>query len=195
MPMKWTLENDHLLLLKVLETNPGLSVDGKKIAAAWPKDRGEIPTPRAITEHIFTIRKKSDAGTGSKTSTPRGRKSGQTPSTTPTKRRRRGTANPKASATTPTKSVKFEDLDSDEVDGIIDNVLSQKNEASSDEDEDAESASPSKKSRINRAGSTILTRYEDEDEEVEVEVEEDESDELVEGVNRGTVTRLSSIVV
>ncbi|KAH0547923.1 hypothetical protein GP486_008336, partial [Trichoglossum hirsutum] len=183
------------LLLKVLETNPGLSVDGKKIAAAWPTDRGEVPTPRAITEHIITIRKKSDASStgGTKTSTPRGRKPSQTSSSaTPTKRRRR-TVNPKASIsnpTTPTKSVKFEgDLDSDEVDSIINNLTSRNNNCnngtSTDEDEDTENESPSKKPRTNHAGTT--SRH--------GPLDDEECDELAEDVDRGDVKRLSSIVV
>ncbi|MCJ1284264.1 hypothetical protein MMC26_003595 [Xylographa opegraphella] len=55
MPIKWTSENDQLLLLKVLETH-AISIDTKAIVAAWPTNNGEVPTPRAITERILKIR-------------------------------------------------------------------------------------------------------------------------------------------
>ncbi|KAF3912011.1 hypothetical protein AA313_de0209966 [Arthrobotrys entomopaga] len=61
MPMKWTAENDHLLLLTLLETH-NIKVDGEKIQAAWPKSAGEPPTARAVRERIVKIR--SLTGTG-----------------------------------------------------------------------------------------------------------------------------------
>ncbi|KAK6528743.1 hypothetical protein TWF694_003982 [Orbilia ellipsospora] len=61
MPMKWTAENDHLLLLTLLETH-NIKVDGDKIHAAWPKSAGEKPTARAVRERIIKIR--SITGTG-----------------------------------------------------------------------------------------------------------------------------------
>lgn len=38
-----------------------LKVDAKKISTAWPDDRGEKPTPRAITERLVKIRANSRA--------------------------------------------------------------------------------------------------------------------------------------
>ncbi|KZF20562.1 hypothetical protein L228DRAFT_173902 [Xylona heveae TC161] len=62
MPMKWTPDNDQLLLLKILETHD-LTVDTKKIAAAWPTDDGrEGPTARAISERLVKIRANAKAG-------------------------------------------------------------------------------------------------------------------------------------
>ncbi|KAF3311807.1 hypothetical protein TWF173_008075 [Orbilia oligospora] len=55
MPVKWTAENDHLLLLTLLETH-SVRVDGEKIRAAWPLNGSEIPTARAIRERITKIR-------------------------------------------------------------------------------------------------------------------------------------------
>ncbi|RVD88455.1 uncharacterized protein DFL_002640 [Arthrobotrys flagrans] len=55
MPVKWTAENDHLLLLTLLETH-SVRVDGEKIRAAWPSNGSEIPTARAIKERITKIR-------------------------------------------------------------------------------------------------------------------------------------------
>ncbi|KAI9875732.1 MAG: hypothetical protein M1830_008062 [Pleopsidium flavum] len=55
MPVKWTPDNDQMLLLKILETHSDLSVDAKKISSAWPSDR-DAPTARAITERLVKIR-------------------------------------------------------------------------------------------------------------------------------------------
>ncbi|KAI9785466.1 MAG: hypothetical protein M1839_009207 [Geoglossum umbratile] len=142
MPVRWTIENDHLLLLKLLETNPNLTVDGKKIAAAWPKDRGEVPTPRAITEHIITIRKKATDGSPSKATTPRGRKSANanpgnvSAATTSTKRRRSTAKGP--------KNVKFESVSSDD-NGLVDTSA---DDYDDDDDDDEEASSPSKRPRV-----------------------------------------------
>ncbi|RMJ27896.1 hypothetical protein PHISP_01239 [Aspergillus sp. HF37] len=78
MPIKWTPENDQLLLLKILETNE-INVDTKKIADAWPAGDA-TPTPRAIRERLVKIRKDIKAtgagdthfsiGDGSAASTP-----------------------------------------------------------------------------------------------------------------------------
>ncbi|KAL4943881.1 hypothetical protein BDV06DRAFT_220840 [Aspergillus oleicola] len=54
MPVKWTIERDQLLLLKILETHD-LKLDPKKVVAAWPSGE-EKPTPRAITERLVRIR-------------------------------------------------------------------------------------------------------------------------------------------
>ncbi|KAI9774806.1 MAG: hypothetical protein M1840_000022 [Geoglossum simile] len=151
MPIRWTIENDHLLLLKLLETNPSLTVDGKKIAAAWPTDRGEVPTPRAITEHIITIRKKATDGSAT---TPRGKKTTNPTSasnpTTPTKRRRSKV----------TKNVKFESLSDNS--GLI--------YTSADDNGDEGSSSPTKKSRTTPSDSaTHRQLYADGDESEELE--------------------------
>ncbi|KAI9725843.1 MAG: hypothetical protein M1828_002472 [Chrysothrix sp. TS-e1954] len=53
--VKWTPEKDQLLLLKILETHE-LSVDAKRVSAAWPGDQEDIPTARAITERLVKIR-------------------------------------------------------------------------------------------------------------------------------------------
>ncbi|KAI9855109.1 MAG: hypothetical protein M1830_006483 [Pleopsidium flavum] len=55
MPVKWTPDNDQMLLLKILETHSDLSVDARKISSAWPPDR-DAPTARAITERLVKIR-------------------------------------------------------------------------------------------------------------------------------------------
>ncbi|EEP79284.1 predicted protein [Uncinocarpus reesii 1704] len=57
MPIKWTSENDQILLLKILETHE-MTVDTRKVAEAWPQgDPNAIPTPRAITERLHKIKK------------------------------------------------------------------------------------------------------------------------------------------
>ncbi|KAI9827368.1 MAG: hypothetical protein M1826_006293 [Phylliscum demangeonii] len=56
MPVKWTPEYDQMLLLKILETHPTLSVDTSAVSAAWPTDK-ERPSARAITERLVRIRK------------------------------------------------------------------------------------------------------------------------------------------
>ncbi|KAI9856562.1 MAG: hypothetical protein M1824_005381 [Vezdaea acicularis] len=61
MPIRWTAENDHLLLLKLLETHPSLSVDAKAIVASWPTHNGDVPTARAVTERFVKIRKDAKA--------------------------------------------------------------------------------------------------------------------------------------
>ncbi|KAF2474145.1 uncharacterized protein BDR25DRAFT_385605 [Lindgomyces ingoldianus] len=54
MPMNWTPSNDQILLLKLIETH-NISVDGDKIAKAWPP--GDVqPTKRAITERFVRLR-------------------------------------------------------------------------------------------------------------------------------------------
>lgn len=45
--------------MKILEVHPGLKIDAKKVADAWPAEF-EKPTPRALTERLGKIRK--DAG-------------------------------------------------------------------------------------------------------------------------------------
>ncbi|KAH8431910.1 uncharacterized protein LDX57_009559 [Aspergillus melleus] len=124
MPVKWTPENDQLLLLKILETHD-LSVDPKRVADAWPttvENGKEIdrPTPRAITERLVRMRKATCSSNDGHFSISKGNASG--PSTprrpraagpkTPSSRRKRpspaGDADSTASKTveesdTPTK--------------------------------------------------------------------------------------------
>ncbi|GFF35295.1 hypothetical protein IFM61606_02852 [Aspergillus udagawae] len=100
MPMRWTPENDQLLLLKILETHD-LSVDTNKVASAWPgADENEKPTPRAIRERLVKMRQIVKASgsdgftigskTGSETSTPKKAKKTATPVKTPGSKRKRG---------------------------------------------------------------------------------------------------------
>ncbi|TPX23677.1 hypothetical protein DIZ76_013013 [Coccidioides immitis] len=71
MPIKWTPENDQILLLKILETHQ-LSVDTKKVSEAWPQaDPNAIPTPRAITERLHRIKKASKENIESLAATPK----------------------------------------------------------------------------------------------------------------------------
>ncbi|KAB8265654.1 hypothetical protein BDV32DRAFT_144175 [Aspergillus pseudonomiae] len=99
MPMRWTPENDQLLLLKILETHD-LSVDTKKVAEAWPgTDSNNRPTPRAITERLVKMRqmvKAANNGTDGHFSIGRG--AGTNPSSataTPRKRGKNAMAVPK----------------------------------------------------------------------------------------------------
>ncbi|MCJ1307181.1 hypothetical protein MMC25_000827 [Agyrium rufum] len=56
MPTNWTVDNDRMLLLKILETHQ-IKVDALKIHNAWPEDgNGERPTARAVTERLVKIR-------------------------------------------------------------------------------------------------------------------------------------------
>ncbi|KAI9038365.1 uncharacterized protein KD926_010901 [Aspergillus affinis] len=68
MPVRWTPENDQLLLLKILETHD-LSVDPKRVAEAWPTtvENGKAidrPTARAITERLVRMRKATCTNSG-----------------------------------------------------------------------------------------------------------------------------------
>ncbi|OOF95897.1 hypothetical protein ASPCADRAFT_130223 [Aspergillus carbonarius ITEM 5010] len=81
--MRWTPANDQLLLLKILETHD-LSVDTKRVAAAWPASEGEErPTPRAITERLVRMRQTARASSGvdGHFSIGKGMKSSSAPST------------------------------------------------------------------------------------------------------------------
>ncbi|KAI5291916.1 hypothetical protein KEM52_000037 [Ascosphaera acerosa] len=65
MPVKWTPETDQLLFLKVLETH-NITIDSKKVVEAWPSsDPSSVPTPKAITEHMRTLRQRFAGGGGS----------------------------------------------------------------------------------------------------------------------------------
>ncbi|KAL5365381.1 hypothetical protein BJX96DRAFT_12219 [Aspergillus floccosus] len=95
MPMKWTPENDQLLLLKILETHD-LSVDTKRVAEAWPKGDNK-PTPRAITERLVRMRqivKASSNGTEGHFSIGKG----TAKSVASTPRKPRSTSTPKGGA-------------------------------------------------------------------------------------------------
>ncbi|KMU84941.1 hypothetical protein CIHG_02724 [Coccidioides immitis H538.4] len=71
MPIKWTPENDQILLVEILETHQ-LSVDTKKVSEAWPQaDPNAIPTPRAITERLHRIKKASKENIESLAATPK----------------------------------------------------------------------------------------------------------------------------
>ncbi|KAL6231058.1 hypothetical protein BDW75DRAFT_248198 [Aspergillus navahoensis] len=87
MPMRWTPENDQLLLLKILETHD-IRLDPKKVAEVWPTIEGQDkPTPRAITERLVRMRamiKPVNSNSSSLIGSPaskRGRKSGSSNST------------------------------------------------------------------------------------------------------------------
>ncbi|PLB45245.1 hypothetical protein P170DRAFT_479764 [Aspergillus steynii IBT 23096] len=104
MPMKWTPENDQLLLLKILETHD-LSVDTKRVADAWPinEDSGkknDRPTPRAITERLVRMRQiVKSTGTGTSSTDGHfsiGKGTGSAPST-PRKPRASGLKTPSTS--------------------------------------------------------------------------------------------------
>ncbi|EZF73764.1 hypothetical protein H105_04412 [Trichophyton soudanense CBS 452.61] len=94
MPVRWTSENDQMLLIKFIETHD-ISVDPKKISEAWPAENEDArPTPRAITERIHKIRALAKAtaaknGTSAPT-TPASRKRGAGGSKSSTKRARTG---------------------------------------------------------------------------------------------------------
>ncbi|KAE8140740.1 hypothetical protein BDV38DRAFT_279714 [Aspergillus pseudotamarii] len=99
MPMRWTPENDQLLLLKILETHD-LSVDTKKVAEAWPgTDSSSRPTPRAITERLVKMRQMvKAANNGADGHFSIGKGPGANPSSaaaTPRKRGKNATAVPK----------------------------------------------------------------------------------------------------
>ncbi|PLB51658.1 hypothetical protein P170DRAFT_471587 [Aspergillus steynii IBT 23096] len=53
--MKWTQENEHLLLKVMFETQ-NMHIDFDKISSAWPGD--VKPTPKALKEHLSKYRGK-----------------------------------------------------------------------------------------------------------------------------------------
>ncbi|KAJ9642809.1 hypothetical protein H2199_004330 [Coniosporium tulheliwenetii] len=67
MPVKWSPDMDQLLLVKMMETHD-LKVDANKIISAWPTDRGDIPTARAITERLVKIRQQATGKKGAASS-------------------------------------------------------------------------------------------------------------------------------
>ncbi|KAE8419417.1 hypothetical protein BDV36DRAFT_294252 [Aspergillus pseudocaelatus] len=117
MPMRWTPENDQLLLLKILETHD-LSVDTKKVAEAWPgTDSNSRPTPRAITERLVKMRqmvKAANNGADGHFSIGKGASANPSSATaTPRKRGKNATAVPK----TPTSGKRKNISKSDDVFG------------------------------------------------------------------------------
>ncbi|KAG7010094.1 hypothetical protein G7Y79_00001g003660 [Physcia stellaris] len=63
--VKWTSELDQMLLVKVLkacEVRPTMT-QYQAMAASWPEHL-ERPTDRAISEHLFVLRKKANATMG-----------------------------------------------------------------------------------------------------------------------------------
>ncbi|KAL4988241.1 hypothetical protein BDW68DRAFT_177128 [Aspergillus falconensis] len=136
MPVKWTPENDQLLLVKILETHD-FKLDPKRIVEVWPTIEGQDkPTPRAITERLARIRamvkpgKSSSgsmigSGSGSSSVSPaskRGRNLG-TPNSTPRSGQQKAADNIGNSKDAPTQSspLKSEmDFDYDKATGSAD---------------------------------------------------------------------------
>ncbi|KAE8324279.1 hypothetical protein BDV39DRAFT_207954 [Aspergillus sergii] len=117
MPMRWTPENDQLLLLKILETHD-LSVDTKRVAEAWPgTDSSNRPTPRAITERLVKMRQMvKAANNGADGHFSIGKGAGTNPSSataTPRKRGKNATAIPR----TPTSGKRKNAFKSDDIFG------------------------------------------------------------------------------
>ncbi|KAF2142772.1 uncharacterized protein K452DRAFT_307694 [Aplosporella prunicola CBS 121167] len=86
MPIRWTSDNDQVLLLTIINSH-NFSINYDTVAEHWPKDRGEIPTARAIRERIVKLRNTSGVrgtrSTGSAASTPRAPRTTGTPQRTP----------------------------------------------------------------------------------------------------------------
>ncbi|WEW56384.1 hypothetical protein PRK78_001827 [Emydomyces testavorans] len=121
MPIKWTPENDQILLLKILETHD-LTVDTKKVSEAWrmypipplsqnasrqthltqspaKTDANAIPTARAITERLFKIKKSAKESINGMATTPKKPPTSAktTPSTASARKRKTNTAQTPAS--------------------------------------------------------------------------------------------------
>ncbi|RAO74002.1 uncharacterized protein BHQ10_010014 [Talaromyces amestolkiae] len=72
MPMQWTLANERLLFLRILELS-NTTVDYRKVSETWPNE-DERPTARAVSEHIFKLKKlakSGSAGSSTAVSTPK----------------------------------------------------------------------------------------------------------------------------
>ncbi|KAK6812018.1 hypothetical protein RU639_012244 [Aspergillus parasiticus] len=124
MPMRWTSENDQLLLLKILETHD-LSVDTKRVAEAWPgTDSSNRPTPRAITERLVKMRQMvKAANNGADGHFSIGRGAGTNPSSataTPRKRGKNTTAIPRTPTSGKRKNAsKSDDIFGGDVDALV----------------------------------------------------------------------------
>ncbi|OOO12907.1 hypothetical protein OAory_01006560 [Aspergillus oryzae] len=124
MPMRWTPENDQLLLLKILETHD-LSVDTKRVAEAWPgTDSSNRPTPRAITERLVKMRQMvKAANNGADGHFSIGKGAGTNPGSataTPCKRGKNATAIPKTPTSAKRKNTsKFDDVFGDDGDVLV----------------------------------------------------------------------------
>ncbi|EON69616.1 hypothetical protein W97_08876 [Coniosporium apollinis CBS 100218] len=100
MPVKWSPDMDQLLLVKMMETHD-LKVDANKVISAWPTDRGDIPTARAITERLVKIRQQATGKKGASSSGHFGIAAAQTKGTSTT------TNTPRKNASSPaTKGTK-----------------------------------------------------------------------------------------
>ncbi|MCJ1478296.1 hypothetical protein MMC13_006973 [Lambiella insularis] len=121
MGIKWTAENDQILLLKILETS-NVAIDTKAVSAAWPADSGEVPTARAITERIVKIRQLTKAKGGSHfvvsnaTTIPKTKKSSATSSANVTPRKSRAKKADANKADTPGSQKRKRDVEYVEVD-------------------------------------------------------------------------------
>ncbi|KAB8212474.1 hypothetical protein BDV34DRAFT_218847 [Aspergillus parasiticus] len=153
MPMRWTPENDQLLLLKILETHD-LSVDTKRVAEAWPgTDSSNRPTPRAITERLVKMRQMvKAANNGADGHFSIGRGAGTNPSSataTPRKRGKNTTAIPRTPTSGKRKNAsKSDDIFGGDVDALDHAAVSLKIEPL-DDDTVLMDESPSK--RVRRA--------------------------------------------
>ncbi|GAB1728146.1 hypothetical protein NU195Hw_g6096t1 [Hortaea werneckii] len=83
MPVQWTTEVDHRLLLLILEI---VQVDHKKIAERWAEkygqEGGEQPTARAITERLYKLKKQAGgSGNNKAVATPSRKSTTSTPRT------------------------------------------------------------------------------------------------------------------
>ncbi|KAI6814432.1 hypothetical protein KC332_g1145 [Hortaea werneckii] len=83
MPVQWTTEVDHRLLLLILEI---VQVDHKKIAERWAEkygqEGGEQPTARAITERLYKLKKQAGgSGNNKVVATPSRKSTTSTPKT------------------------------------------------------------------------------------------------------------------
>ncbi|KAI7496387.1 hypothetical protein KC367_g6623 [Hortaea werneckii] len=83
MPVQWTTEVDHRLLLLILEI---VQVDHKKIAERWAEkygqEGGDQPTARAITERLYKLKKQAGGSANNKAvATPSRKSTTSTPKT------------------------------------------------------------------------------------------------------------------
>ncbi|RAL02417.1 uncharacterized protein BO80DRAFT_501095 [Aspergillus ibericus CBS 121593] len=120
--MRWTSDNDQLLLLMIIETHD-LRIDTKRVAAAWPTAEGTTgPTPRAITERLVKLRqtaRESGVAEGS-FSIGKGVKN-PTPASTPRKSRKgAASATPKTPSSGKRKRVlKKDDSEEEQEKGMV----------------------------------------------------------------------------